>query len=107
MYRKVYGRVAADDIVRFLVLDAQFPRSVHYCLNNAEISLRAITGTPYKSFRNPAERQIGRLASDLDYTDHKDVIRRGLHQFLDDFQVKLNLAGDSIYETFFALKPVS
>lgn len=102
MYRKVYGRVSADRIVRFLVLDAQFPRSVRYCVNNAESSLRAITGTPRKSFRNPAERRLGRLASELDYTDAQEAIAGGLHQFLDGTQAKLNETGDSIFETFFA-----
>ena len=103
MYRKVYGRVSADRIVSFLVLDAQFPRSVRYCVNKAEISLRAITGTPHKTFRNPAERRLGRLASELDYTDAQEAIASGLHQFLDGVQVKLNETGGSIFETFFAV----
>ena len=102
MYRKVYGRVAAARIVSFLVLDTQFPRSVRYCVNNAESSLRAITGTPHKSFRNPAERRLGRLASELDYTEAQEVVGSGLHQFLDEVQVKLNKTGDSIFQTFFA-----
>lgn len=106
MYRKVHGRVTANRIIHFLVLDAEFPRSVRYCLHNAEISLHSITGTPHRSFRNPAERGLGRLCSELDYTDDRDIIRVGLHEFLDDLQIKLNDAGGLIRETFFELKPL-
>lgn len=106
MYRKAYRQIVVEHIVRFLVLDVGFPRSVRYCVNNAEISLRAITGTPYKSFRNPVERQLGRLASELDYTEGNEVIRSGLHQFLDGVQVKLNKTGEGIFQAFFAVRPV-
>lgn len=104
MYRKVHGRVTSEHIIQFLMLNAEFPRSIHFCLNNAESSLRAITGTPYKQYRNPAERRLGQLVSELDYTDYKEVIANGLHQFLDDLQGKLNTVDDSMYKTFFSFE---
>ena len=44
----------------------------------------------------------GRLAAELDYTDIVDVLRSGLHDFLDAVQDKLNGVGDEITHTFFA-----
>ncbi len=40
--------------------------------------------------------------TELDYTDIVDVIRSGLHDFLDATQDELNGAGDEIPHTFFA-----
>jgi uncharacterized alpha-E superfamily protein len=106
MYRKRHGRIAPDRIVEFLLLDREFPRSVHYCLNAAEESLHAISGTPVGTFRNPVERWLGQLRSELGYARVDDIIEDGLHQFLDGLQGKLNVVGDAIFETFFALRPV-
>ena len=105
-YRKVFGRVSAANVVGFLLFDREFPRSVHRCASVAQESLHAITGTPLRRFSNPAERSIGRLVSDLDYTDVKEVIASGLHEFIDDLQAQLNTVGDDVVRTFF-LYPLS
>jgi hypothetical protein len=34
-------------------------------------------------------------------------MKRGLHEFVDDLQGKLNVVGDGVRETFFALRPVA
>jgi uncharacterized alpha-E superfamily protein len=36
----------------------------------------------------------------------EEVFGSGLHEYLDGLQVKLNSVGESIFETFFAPKPV-
>ncbi|MBI1357273.1 MAG: alpha-E domain-containing protein [Acidobacteria bacterium] len=106
MYRKVHGRVTPDLIVRFLVLDREFPRSTLFCLSEAEHSLHAITGTPHKTFRNLAERRLGQLVAELDYTDEQEIVKAGLHESLDQIQAKINRVGDCVFETFFTSKPV-
>ncbi len=105
MYRRLYGRIAPDSVVEFLLLDHDFPRSVHYCIIAAQQSIHAISGTPLGTFRNSAEQQLGRLRSELDYADKQRVIEGGLHEVLDLLQKKLNLIDDAIYDTFFALQP--
>ncbi len=101
-YRKVFGRVSASNVAGFLLFDREFPRSVHRCVTSAQDSLHAITGTPERRFANPAERSLGRLAADLDYTDVSEVITAGLHEFVDELQARLNTVGDDITRTFFA-----
>ena len=59
MYRRTYGLISPDDVVAFLLLDREFPRSVLYCLSKAEESLHAISGTPLETFSNPAEQRLG------------------------------------------------
>lgn len=106
MYRKRHGHIVPEDIVEFLVLDPEFPRSIHYCLTEANDSLHAISGTPIGTYRNAAEQQLGQLRAELAYTDRQQIMARGLHEFLDAFQTKLNLVDQAIYDTFFALRPV-
>ncbi len=106
MYRKRYRLIAPDKVVEFLALDRDFPRSMRYCLMRGEESLRAITGSPVGTFTNAAEQRLGRLRADLDYSGVAEIIRRGLHEFLDDFQHELNSVGDAVFQTFFALRPV-
>jgi uncharacterized alpha-E superfamily protein len=101
-YRRAHGRIAAAAVAGFLLLDREFPRSVHHCTTAAQSSLHAVTGTPVRRFANPAERSLGRLVAELDYTDVTDVIRAGLHGFLDSLQDRLNDIGDEITRTFFA-----
>lgn len=104
MYRKQYGKLDTKNIISFLALDRNFPRSMHYCLIAAEQSLHAITGTAIYSFSTEAEKELGRLRSEMDYTDFEDIVGVGLHEYLDDFQTKQNRVGKIIFETFFAAK---
>jgi uncharacterized alpha-E superfamily protein len=106
MYRKRHQQISPDRIVEFLVLDREFPRAIHYCVISADASLHAITGTPMRAFRNTAEQLLGRVCAELNYIQVEEIIHRGLHEFLDGLQVRLNLVGDAIYKSFFALQPV-
>jgi uncharacterized alpha-E superfamily protein len=104
MYRKRHGRIIPDRIVEFLLLDPHFPRAIHHCLQCARESVHAISGTAPGMFRNPAERLLGELCSELAYSQVDDVIGGGLHEYLDRLQTKMNGVSDGIYETFFAVR---
>jgi uncharacterized alpha-E superfamily protein len=102
MYRKRHGRISPTGIVQFLVLNAEFPRAIRFCLNAARDSLHAISGTPLGTFRNQPEKMLGQLCSDLAYAHVDDIVARGLHEYLDDLQTRMNRVGTGIYETFLA-----
>jgi uncharacterized alpha-E superfamily protein len=106
MYRKRHGHIAPDKVVDFLLLDDEFPRSVNYCLNGANQSLHAISGTPIGTYRNRAEQQMGQLRAELAYADVHEIIARGLHEFLDELQSMMNRVDIMVYETFFAQRPL-
>lgn len=105
MYRKQFHQITPKHVAKFLLLDRQFPRSVHYCLIKAEESLHVITGTPEATFGNLAEQRIGRLGAEMDYAEIQEILDSGLHEYLDVFQRKLNEFGDSIFHTFCAASP--
>lgn len=104
MYRKKHGRLSPEDIIDFMILDGEFPRSVRYCLAAADTSLRRITGTPQGSFRYRSEQLAGRVHSDLDFTSVESILATGLHEFLDDLQLKMNAIDDAIQRDFFSLR---
>ncbi len=107
MYRKKYRRINPRQVAEFLILDAAFPRAVHFCLVKAEESLHVITGTRKATFKNAAEQKLGRLRAEFDYMTIDEIFDRGLHEFLDGFQARLNKVGEAIFQTFFAAPPVS
>jgi uncharacterized alpha-E superfamily protein len=102
MYRKRHGRIVPKAIVDFLLLDAEFPRAIRFCLNAARDSLHAISGTPIGSYRKPVEKLIGQICSDLAYANIDDIMNGGLHEYLDALQTNMNLASTGIYERFLA-----
>jgi uncharacterized alpha-E superfamily protein len=104
MYRKKHGRISPEAVVEFLLHDSQFPRAIHYCLQSARESVHAISGTAPGMFRNPAERLLGELCSELAYSQVDEIVARGLHEYLDALQTRMNGVGNGIYETFFAAR---
>jgi uncharacterized alpha-E superfamily protein len=98
MYRAQHGRISPSRIAEFLLLDADFPRAVRHCCDVADRSLRFITGTPAGTFRNNAEKRLGRLRAELDYTAIDDVFNEGFHEFIDRLQLRLNEIGEAIHE---------
>jgi uncharacterized alpha-E superfamily protein len=106
MYRQRHGRISPQNVVDFLIFDREFPRAVLHCLTNANESLHAISGTHTGGFSNPAERQLGQLRAQLAYTQAEDVIASGMHEFVDRLQTRLNQIGESIYDDFFAMRPL-
>lgn len=106
MYRKRWGLIVPARVIEFLLLDPKFPRSMRYCVTKAERSLHAITGASLDTAETSAERRLGRLRSELEYGDPREIIAGGLHEYLDAFQTKVNAVGDAVYETFFAMRPV-
>lgn len=101
MYRKQYHRINPRQVARFLIFDPIFPRAIRYCLDTAEESLHAVSGSPAGTFCNEAERRLGKLRSQFNYADIDEVIAEGLHEYLDRFQLRLNEIGTAISESFF------
>lgn len=105
-YRKQFHTITIQRVVEFLVLDRFFPRAIQFCVNQADDSLHAISGSPQNTFQNSAEQKLGRLKADLAYSDVQSIVGKGLHEFIDDFQIKLNSVADSIRENFFDMRPL-
>lgn len=107
MFRKIHHTITPRTVADFLIFDNQFPRSIHHCVDKAKVCLQRITGSTSRIPRNPAEKKLGRLEADLTYTDIDEVIERGMHEYLDSLQTRLNCVDLAIGTTFFNVKPIS
>lgn len=105
MYRKRHHGITPKQIAGFLILDRLFPRAIMHCIDAANQSLHAISGSPQGTFWNPAEKRLGQLRGELAYADIEEIVSQGLHEFLDSLQVKLNAVGEGIFQTFIAMRP--
>jgi len=110
MYRKQYQTITVPRIIQFLILDDLFPRSVRYCLQEALVSLKAIgnQGHPCElqdPSRNRAEEELAGLCRELTSTTADEIMGRGMHQFVDHLQQRLNDVGDRVYTQFLLIGP--
>lgn len=106
MFRKEHHNITPRKVADFLIFDNQFPRSIRHCINKTKICLHRITGTPPGAAINLAEKRLGRIQADIEYTDIEEVFGIGLHQYLDDLQGRFIDVGEAIGSTFFNIKPM-
>ena len=107
MHRQQYRSLTPSSIVEFLILDRMFPRAVGYCVRQAELSLYEISGTNItQKFGNSAERGLSKLRTEIEFTETTDIFKKGLHQYLDDLQTRINDVGAAIFLTYFDAKPI-
>jgi uncharacterized alpha-E superfamily protein len=109
MYRKssTQHRITPAEVASFLILDAEFPRSIRFCLFEVERSLHQISGTPIGTWRNAAERTIGKVRSELEFVTISEIVSDGMHEFLDRLQQQLNAIDRDIFKTFFSREPIA
>ncbi len=103
-YRRYYGKTEPTSVVEYLLLNQQFPRSIYFCLNQAEKGLRNISGHLNGGQLNSAEKKLGNLRSDLEFSDVSEIISFGLHEYLDNLQKKINKISDCIHEQYFKIQ---
>jgi uncharacterized alpha-E superfamily protein len=107
MYRQQHRVINPSHIVEFLVLDKSFPRSIFYCIRQAELSLYEISGRKMTdSYSNFAEKELTRLRHEIEFTEVDDIFKKALHPYLDEFQIKTNTVAKAIFKTYFDLKTV-
>jgi uncharacterized alpha-E superfamily protein len=107
MYRKSRHRISPQDVARFLIFERDFPRSIQFCLIQAEKSLFHITGGSPGRWGNDAERQLGKLRSQIDFITIEEIMQQGLHEFLDETEVQINQVSESIFQKFFDIQAVA
>lgn len=105
MYRKRYHSLTLSRIVSFMVLDAEFPRSVHFCVREVGKSLRKIT--PADAGESYAIALLNEIESQLNSATASEIINGGVHEFIDSMQQDFNRLGASIHESFFARRKLS
>lgn len=82
-YQRLYvGRVDRERVVEFVLLHADFPRSVRFCLEQAARALAAIEGPGAARGPSRVQRVLGQVLSELRFAELDDILRGDLHAFL-------------------------
>ncbi len=102
-YRRIHGKINPPSIVNYLVLDRYFPRSVLFCLIQAEHCLHEISESR-TAFSNQPEKLIGNLRADIEFSEVNDVFEFGLHEYLDKLQVDINNISQAVYDEYFKIR---
>lgn len=104
-YLRLYqDKIEPECVVRYLVLDADFPRSMRFCVERCRESLREIGGAGDDPYVSEAERRLGRLEGELRYLDLSEIFERGLRRFLANALDAGNRIGDQIHQTYFSVE---
>lgn len=101
-FRKRYrGSMDPIEVVEFLLLSRDFPRSVLYALETAERQLGHIGGGP----ASRAVRLLGRTRAGLQYRNVGELMDEGLHPFLDTVQDHVSQVAGAVAGEFFRHTP--
>jgi len=95
-----HGTIAGWQVAEFLVLYDRFPRSIRFCVDCLDRALHNISGCEIAHFSNEAERLSGLLRSGLDYTTIGTIFQTGLHQYLDQTQLRLLKISDALTRVY-------
>jgi uncharacterized alpha-E superfamily protein len=100
-YKTFYGAdVHPRLIAEFLLFNDSFPRSVRFCVSELNRALRRISGVAEGTFCNDAEKLTGRFLAELQFSTVDEIFDRGLHQYLDEAQTKLNDIGAALFRSY-------
>lgn len=94
------GQVEPKLVAEYLLLSEDFPRSVRFCVHQLNTALRRISGVAEGRFSNDAERHCGRLLAELMFSTADEILARGLHDYIDELQSKLNVIGEALFQTY-------
>ena len=95
-YRRMYqGGIRPIDVVEFVILNPDFPRSLAYCLDGMEKALERIGSVPQGAVQEAMAAERGHLRG----ITPQQILNQGLHEYLDRFlvlnaELTLALQGD-------------
>jgi uncharacterized alpha-E superfamily protein len=99
MYRRhVRQRVSGPQVLRFLLRNREFPRSVMACLHQIEGTLPALPR------HRPVERALERTLALTRDADIDSLAKRGLGDFMDEIQAGLGELHEAVHAAYFSVK---
>jgi len=101
-YKAKHQQISIENVLNFIILDDQFPRSIIYGIKRADESLHCISNSPSGTYNNETEKKMGRLLSDLRFISVEEIIQHGMHEYLNRFQSHINEIGNCIYDDYFS-----
>lgn len=98
-FRKTHRQMNPANVVGFLLLSAEFPRAVLYCLRSADVQLSVLgDGAPGAG---RARRLLGRLRASVEFRNVDDLVAEGLEDFLKSVQYGVRDIAVAVGDEFF------
>lgn len=97
MYRRhERARVSGAAVLRYLIQDRQFPRSLMFCLNMIGSTL------PHLPANRGIERPLLRIQALIRDASLEHLLEAGLHDWLDEVQIGLGTVHEAISQAYFS-----
>lgn len=97
IYRRVYrGTVLPERVADLLITRADMPRSLNACMIEVESMLQKLANHHSKE----TQRLAGQLSAQLRYSNINEILKEGLHPFLENFQQRIFDLGSRISQDF-------
>jgi uncharacterized alpha-E superfamily protein len=100
-YCKVYtADLTPDRILEFLLLDAEFPHSLRFAIDNLQHALETIEGESGRSRAEPLRRLSGRLQAMLSYASVDEILTGDVVAYLRGIQIECCAIHQAIYNLY-------
>lgn len=100
-YCNVYtADLRSERIIEFLLLNAEFPHSIRFSVDMMENALKRIDSLTETKRAGLVSRLIGKLKSDLSFSQVDEIIESGLGNYLEGIQKQNNRIHDAIYAVY-------
>jgi uncharacterized alpha-E superfamily protein len=100
--RQYTADIRPDRIAEFLLLNAEFPRSVRFAAARLEGALRAVATLAGRASGGRAERLAGRLHASLDYGQVDEILSDAPRGYLEGIRRQCLLIHGAIHQTYVA-----
>lgn len=101
-FRRIHQRgLSPAGVAGFLLINDSFPRSVNLCVRQVDDLLHALRGGFGLRGGNAALERLDEVRAALHHRTIEDIIRGGLHEFLDQLQSELIRISTDIARDFF------
>lgn len=94
------------EVLDFILLNAEFPRSVRFCVAEIDAALHRISETAMGTFSNDAERVCGRLLPILEFVQIDEIVAEGSANFALRLTERLLALGSAAEGAYFPRVPV-
>ena len=99
------GVATGPGVAAMLVLGEDFPRSLRFCVRAFRLHYEAAAARTPAAQTVHAARELALLELDLAALNETELIRQGLHEFLDNFQERLIAVDGLLHEHIFRVLP--
>jgi uncharacterized alpha-E superfamily protein len=98
----------AAAVLEFLLMSAEFPRAVRFCLERASDAVRAISAEAVRGNGRGDRvfRTLGPIRSELEYLEIGSVLGERLSPYLEQLLARIHRAGEEIESTYFSTQVV-